>query len=228
MSRPTPLELVFGPMAAERFPAIREALVAAGYQLADRHGFVLVREAVELLRELRPDEGVGEGIDQLVAFVHASFLSWADDKPVVRLDRKAVERLLRAPGPPVPLAAGSGPTYYVQLPGRRIWGEPLAGAPPEPLDGWFARASGEVIDVVAIFGLHPTRPGLTAVEVLGPRPTDLRRPDGTPPFAPRLEGGEAAGLASIASAAELLELAYRVHGSLPGQPATGRSRLPSA
>lgn len=228
MSRPTPLELVFGPMAAERFPAIREALVAAGYQLADREGFVLVREAVELLQALRPDEGVGEGIDQLVAFVHASFLCWVGGQPVVELDREALERVLRAPASPGPAGAGSASTYYVQLPGRRIWGEPLAGAPPEPLDGWFARASGELIDAVAIFGLHPARPGLTAVEVLGPRPTDLQRPDGTPPFAPRLEGGVAAGLASIASAAELLELVYRVHGSLPGQPAAGRSRLPSA
>lgn len=228
MSRPTPLELVFGPIADERFPAIRDALVAAGYQLADRDGFVLVREAVELLRELRPDEGVGEGIDELVAFVHAAFLCWVGGQPVVELDREGLERLLRAPASPGLAGAGPALSYYVQLPGRRIWGEPLVGAPPEPLDGWFARASGGVIVAVAIFGLHPARPGLTAVEVLGPRPTDLRRPDGTPPFAPRLEGGEAAGLASIASAAELLELMYRVHGSLSSQPAAGRSRLPSA
>jgi hypothetical protein len=117
----------------------------------------------------------------------------------------------------------------VQLAPRRVWGEPLPGAAPEPLDGWFAVARPEGLDVVAVFGMHPGRAGLTAALVRGSRPVGLRRPDGTALFAPRMEGGAAAGLRSLAGAEELLELAHRAHARLGGEaPRPGRQPLPAA
>ena len=80
------------------------------------------------------------------------------------------------------------------------------------LDGWFATRAADALTVLAIFGLHPGRAGFTVAEVAGARPVELARPDGSPLFAPALAGGEAAGLASVVGAEELLELAWRVSG----------------
>ena len=65
--RPTPYDLVFADTAADRFTGIRNALTAAGQDGTDRDGFLMVREVVELIRDLRPDDGMGEGIEQLAA-----------------------------------------------------------------------------------------------------------------------------------------------------------------
>src|SRR5690606_34582453 len=72
--RATPFTLVFDLLAADRFPAIREELTE-GREI-DR--FLLAPAAVELLRELRPDEGLGDAADDFVAFVHAAYCHWDD------------------------------------------------------------------------------------------------------------------------------------------------------
>ena len=51
------------------------------------------------------------------------------------------------------------------------------------------------------------------MEVTGTALRGLARADGSALFAPTLEGGEAAGLASIQGEEELLELAWRVEDS---------------
>lgn len=208
-ARPTPFDLVFGAAAGERFPVLRRGLEAAGVDARDRDAFALVREVAEFLRELRPDEGLGEAVDGLVGFVHAAYLYWLDGSATVAVsEERLAERLATPPGGEV---VGMGErTVYVQLPPLRVWGTPVAGAAPEPLDGWFARPSGERLSLLAIFGLHPGREGLTAAPAEGPRPGALRREDGSPLFAPRLEGGRAAGLFSVAGEEELLELAWRL------------------
>ena len=76
MARPTPFEFVLAPIAEERFPTIRSALAAAGRDPTDRDAFLMEREAVVLLRELRPEEGLGERMDQLAALVHQAYLFW--------------------------------------------------------------------------------------------------------------------------------------------------------
>lgn len=226
-ARPTPFGLVFGELGPERFPTVREALVRAGHDPRDRDPFVLVKEVAELVRELRPDEGIGEGADELVAFVHAAFVFWLDGEPLVALDRDALARAIA--GEPTGPGAEAGRSYYLQLPVQRVWGEPLAGRPPEPLDGWFATFGGGGVRALAVFGLHPAREGFTAVQVAGRRPGQLIRPDRTPPFSSRLEGGPAAGLHSIAGAEELLELAYRCHGLLgPAGARPGPQRVTAA
>jgi hypothetical protein len=216
MSRPTPVEAVFGALVEDRFPALRAATEATAGGGRDRDAFVLVKEVVELLRELRPDEDAGAGMDEFVAFVHASFVHWLDGSAVVELDRATLDRLLTDP-PALPPPPPPGP-HYLQLPARRVWGEPLADEPPEPLDGCFVRSDGTGIECVAVFGLHPTRPGVTVVRADGVRPGELRRMDGSRPFAPTLPGGAEAGLHTVAGREELLELVYRVLDALGGAP----------
>jgi hypothetical protein len=214
MERPTPFALVFGGLAAERFPGLRQAIVLAGRDSRDRDAFLLVREVSELMQELRPDEGFGEGVRALAALIHASYLFWLDGERVVAIDDPALTRLLVA-RPDDRAAHSNRPgAAYVQLPSLRVWGIPVEGATPEPLDGWFATPREDALSVVAVFGLHPGREGLTVAEVTGTAPRGLRRADGSALFAPTLAGGEAAGLASIQGEEELLELAWRVEEAI--------------
>jgi hypothetical protein len=207
--RLTPYDLVFAPMAQERFPPIRAALAATGRDVLDRDAFLLTAEAAELVHDLRPDEGLGEDIDRLAALVHHVFVFWDAGAELVTVDRSAMDRLLK-PEPAVPgLPAAAAP--YVQIPERLIWARPLEDEAFEPLDGWFAHlAAGGRLRTLAVFGLHPDRMAFTVVEAAGLRPVGLARPDGSPLFAPALPGGEAARLRSILGAEELLELAWRV------------------
>src|SRR5215212_3420957 len=84
-SRPTPLDLVFADTAATAFPDISAALRNSRTNPRDRDGFLMLREVITLMRDLRPDEGLGEGIDQLAALVHHSYLFWAAGTPMVEL-----------------------------------------------------------------------------------------------------------------------------------------------
>jgi hypothetical protein len=211
--RSTPFALVFGALAAERFPAIEQAVSSQGLAPDDRDGFLLLREVVELMRELRPDDGLGAGVNALAALLHSAFRFWRGGERVMSLADPVLDRLLAAPPPPPEPALPRSADRYIQLPSLRVWGTPIPEGQPEPLDGWFA-AGGESLSVVAIFGLHPGRDGLTVVEAAGPPPGALERADGSPLFAPTLPGGAAAGLASIQGEEELLELAWRVEHSL--------------
>ena len=53
--RPHPFTLVFGGLAEEHFPAVRDAVGDA----PDLDHFLLAEAVVELLQGMRPDEGVG-------------------------------------------------------------------------------------------------------------------------------------------------------------------------
>lgn len=208
--RPTPFSLAFGDLASARFPAINRALAAAGADSRDRDAFLLLREVSQLLRELRPDEGLGEGVEALAALVHAAYLFHRGGDPIVTVDEETLRLLVReTPGPRSAAPSPRDPAY-VQLPPLRVWGVTREGAPAEPLDGWFVAEGKDGLSLVAVFGMHPGREGFTVVEASGPRPDELRRPDGTALFAPMLAGGMTAGLASLSGAEELLELAWRV------------------
>ena len=223
LSRPTPFDLVFQSAAATSFPAIRVALDRAGQNPRDRDGFLLLREVVTLLREMRPDEGLGEGIDRLAALVHHAYLFWDGGGLTVEFP---LDRLVEGPGPDSrPDESGvQGPAYYAQVPERRIWAQVIPGEPHEPMDGCFIHdlpGSAE-LRVLGVFGIHPERTGFSVVEVTGPAPQALARLDGSHLFAPTLPGGAAAGLFSIAGEEELLELGWRSHelatGAVEGSP----------
>jgi hypothetical protein len=216
--RPTPFDLVFGDIAESRFPPLERGIRQAGYDPKSREAFTLVKEAVELLRELVPEEGLGAGIDDFVAFVHAAFAFWLDGRPIVQLDRETLDRVVHEsalPAAPRPANEASGRTYYLQLPPQRVWGQPRDASPPEPLDGSFT-IPGSEIAMVAVFGLYPGRDGFTVAQARGPRPANLARADRTPLFSSRFEAG-GADLFSLTGTEELLELGYRCDGLL-GSP----------
>jgi hypothetical protein len=211
--RVAPYALVLGTIAPERFPVLREGIAAAGRDPRDRDAFLMVREVVELLRELEPEAGLGKGIATMAAFLHQSYLYWMDGEPMVTIEVEALERALAGehppPGPQLP-APSTMSSSYIQLPPLRVWGIGVEGGPAEPLDGWFVSPSGESLSLLAVFGIHPGRAGFTAVEVVGPRPGSLERADGSALFSAALPGAAQAGLASIVGAEELLELAWRL------------------
>lgn len=209
-ARPTPFGLVFGQSAQEVFPKIRLALDQAGCDPSDRDCFLMLREVVTLVRELRPEGGLGEGIDQLAALVHHVYLYWDADERVIELTPEQLTSLLRTfartAGGPEALSP-----CYVQVPQHRVWAEVIPGNPPEPLDGCFVHSAPDraVLRVLGVFGIHPEREGFSVVEAVGSRPLALARADGTELFAPALTGGKAAGLFSITGEEELLDLGWR-------------------
>ncbi|HWB42731.1 MAG TPA: hypothetical protein VG500_15825 [Gemmatimonadales bacterium] len=216
MARATPFELVFQRAAESSFPRIAASLAAAGHDPADRDAFLMDGEVVTLLRDLRPDEGLGEAMDQMVALVHHAYLAWAGGGITVPLARETVEELLGAAPPEVP-DSNEIPAYYAQFPERMVWAKVVEGEAPEPLDGVFvSREPAGALRVLGIFGLRPDRPGFSAVEAAGGRAEGLAREDGSPLFDPTLPGAAAAGLRSIAGEEELLELGWRTRGLAAG------------
>jgi hypothetical protein len=222
MARITPFDLVFNRAAESSFPRIASSLAAGGHDPADRDAFLMDREVVTLLRDLRPDEGLGEAMDQMVALVHHAYLAWADGGVTISVGREAAEELLAKAAE----AADSKdlPAYYAQFPERMIWAAVVEDEAPEPLDGIFvSQVPGGDLRVLGIFGLRPERAGFSAVEATGGRAEGLAREDGSPLFDPTLPGGAAAGLRSIVGEAELLELGWRTL-SLAAGVETGGAR----
>ncbi|HEX5003680.1 MAG TPA: hypothetical protein VFV65_00075 [Gemmatimonadales bacterium] len=209
MDRPTPFELVFADLAPDRFPALRDALAAAEANPADRDAFLLTLPAMQLLRELRPDDSeAGAGVDELAALLHHAYLHWDGGCRTTPLSADEVAGLLAGPGAG---ASTAGEAVYLQLPERRVWASLIPGGPWEPLDGCFVHdVPGGGLRVLGVFGLHPSRDGFTVAEAVGRPGTFRGRADGTAAFAPTLEGGAAAGLHAVVDAEELVELAARV------------------
>jgi hypothetical protein len=207
--RLTPFDLVFSRTAETVFPRIRAALERTGQDAGDRDAFLLVPEVVSLLHDLRPEEGIGEGMDQLVALVHHAYLQWDAGALTLPLDTDQLAALLDAPTSSSLAADGSPRSYYAQLQDRQVWARVVDDFPAEPMDGCFVHSAGNELRVLGIFGMRPEREGFSAVETAGPRPLRLERADGTPLFSPVLAGGAAAGLYSIVGGEELLELGWR-------------------
>jgi hypothetical protein len=208
-ARPTPFDLVFQEAGETIFPAVRHALAAGGRDPRNRDAFLMIREVITLIRDLRPDDGLGEGIDQLAALIHHSYLFWDAGRPTIAVSSEDLPALLASEFPVVSEQA-TLPPYYAQLPVRRIWAEVVTGQPHEPLDGCFVHsADGTTLRVLGVFGIHPERAGFSVVEVSGCRPGQLRRQDGGSLFSPTLPGGVMADLFSLVGEEELLELGWR-------------------
>jgi hypothetical protein len=208
--RPTPFDLAFGEIADARFPAIRAALHQSGQDPRDRDRFFMLREVITLMRDLRPEEGLGQGIDQLAALLHQAYLFWNAGSNTVSIPPEHLARLLSPAGVP-PAEHREEAPEYIQFPAHRVWAEAIPGQPAEPLDGCFLHQATDpgVLRVLGIFGVYAERPGFSAVEVSGQRPRSLTRHDRSPLFTPVLPGGVAAGLYSLLGEAELLELGWR-------------------
>jgi hypothetical protein len=210
--RLTPYDVAFGSDAETRFPEIRASLAAAGLDPHDADAFVLDRQVVTLLRELVPEEGIGEAIQQHVALLQHAYLYWDEGGWLFRLTKERARALLTESGRRPAAAAGPAAprAYYVQFPELLIWAELAPGEPHQPLDGAFVRPWPDGgLFVLAVFGMHPAQAGFSVVEADGYPEEGLVRADGSPLFGPALAGGAAAGLYSIVGAEELLELAAR-------------------
>jgi len=205
-----PFTLVFGDLAETEFPRVRDALAA------DRsiEAFMLSAPALEMMSQLRPDEGLGDAVDDFVAFVYAAWRFWCDGKMVVACNEATTRALCAPDQSTAPSAPTTQPeaTRYLQLHPRLIWGRLASDETYEPLDGWFATRVGASLRVVACFGLHAARPGLSVVVVEGPRPGTIAREDGSAIFSPMMPGGEIASLFALAAPEELLLLAWRAEG----------------
>jgi hypothetical protein len=207
--RITPFDLAFGPDAEPRFERIRASMAAGGRDHHDEDGFILDREVTAYLRELVPDEGVGDGVRQHLALLHQAYLYWAEGGWHVRLSTGRARSLLSNSVPdatPTDLPRA----FFVQFPERLIWAELAPGEPHEPLDGLFVRPWPEGgFFVLGVFGLHRGRAGFSVALAEGYRPDPPVRESGEPLFTPVMAGGAAAALASIVGEDELIELAAR-------------------
>jgi hypothetical protein len=205
--RPDPFSLVFGDLAEEAFPRIRDVLGPR----ASIEAFMLSEPALELMGGLRPDEGLGDAVDEFVAFVHAAWRFWCDGKQLVVRDEAATHALCHLGVAAVSPALAQAPetTRYIQVAPRLVWGRLASDETYEPLDGWFATRTGPSLRVVACFGLHSTRPGLSVVVAQGFAPMTIVREDGSAVFSPMMPGGDLAGLHAVAAPEELLLLGWR-------------------
>lgn len=213
MTRVDPFSLAFAPVADERFPAIVAEAAAAHRDTADRPQFAALQAVQHLLAELENPEVLEKhpaaGAEYLEA-LYVAFRFWLAGRPVVDVSRDGLTAAIAAPalaGPPsVPHGA-----CYLRFPERWFWAQIDAAEPHEPLDGIFAveGAHGREIALLAVLGLRPERPGFSQI-ALTAAPADFVTAAGsarTPPFASTLDGGDAADLRSVATAAELLHLA---------------------
>ena len=220
--RATPFDLAFGEMVA-RFPSITEALQQEGAAATDRDRFVLLEPVARLLGEIVPTGAGADALEAHILLLQHAYLFWMAEQPVHEVTEDA---LRRATGEARLSTVLSRDALYLQLPELRVWGSPNESSPPEPLDGMFvARTeSNEEIAVLAIFGMRPDRPGFSAVALEGRADPDdpsageievaAARADGGAPFGPKLAGGMAAGLYSVANAGELLLLTGRLLAQL--------------
>ncbi len=222
LPRPTPFDLVFAELADSRFPAIRDALAAMGRDARDRDAFLMTRPAVELVRELRPEEGLGDGMDQLVSLAHHAFLYWLGGELVLSVPPERLDAFL-ADGNGEAADPSPATSWYAQFPERKIWAEVVEGASHEPLDGLFVHPlDGGGLRVLGAFGMRAEREGFSVVETEGLRSERLERPDRSALFSPVLPGAGSAGLHAITGAEELLELAWRT------RPLAGATALSDA
>lgn len=206
-TRTDPFTLVFGELAGERFPALQASLAASGKDPFDRDAFILDQAVTEFLRDLVPEDAPPESLHEFIAVLQQGYLFWANGARIVSVTTVGLPSALTH-APPATLAP-----LYLQLPSHLYWAQLEPNEPHEPLDGFFVHGSGQGLRALAIFGVHPERPGFSVAEVAGEPPAPLPlRPDGSAPFAPLMEGGAAAGLRSVAGPNELLALAW---SSLP-------------
>jgi hypothetical protein len=216
--RSTPFALIFEPIAQQSFPKIQATAVERGIDPLDRDAFLLIPDVVTVLRQLRPEEGVGEAMDQLAALLQHAYLAWEVGNITVGIGDEQLGELVSGAGRPQvssTASAGAPRAYYAQLPERRIWAHAVPGEAAEPMDGCFVhQAPDGSLRVLGIFGFRPERMGFSVVEAVGARPEGLTRPDSSPLFAPTLPGGAAAGVYSLAGAEELLELGWRTRALL--------------
>ncbi|UCF41884.1 MAG: hypothetical protein JSW43_06070 [Gemmatimonadota bacterium] len=213
MSRIDPFAYALAELAEQRFPAIREESVAAAKNMADRGQFASLPTVQRMLLDVETPQLVEEhpeAAEEYLNTLYVAYRYWDTGRHLVSLDRGALEAALEdEPEDPPTVPHGA---CYVQLPERWCWAQVAPDEPHEPLDGLFivAAPGHREITVLAVLGLRADRPGFSEVTVVAvPRDLAAARAEArTPPFAPVIAGGDAAGIRSLVSTGELLHLAH--------------------
>lgn len=215
MSRLHPFDLVFGELAAQRFPKLREAAAAAGYELTHRTGFQRFDPVLDLLAEIVPPDLTGPRgavMEQCATLLFVGYRYWAAGCHSFQVSPHQLRSVIENEPADGRLPAVPSGACYLQVPERMFWARIDTGSPYEPLDGIFVVGSAEEGEntILGVLGLRAGRPGFSQV-ALTVASADWARCGETvrrPLFAPVMEGGERAGLYSLVSEGELLYLAH--------------------
>jgi hypothetical protein len=254
-ARFTPYELAFGPpdFEAEVFPGILDEWRSTGTGLPDPDVFLRLEAVGRALRTLQGDESdVSVGSLQMrehARLLFQGFRFWAANRPIWVLDDILTRELLRSDAKLGEWSfATPAPAGYLQLGRRIVWARTSEDAPAESVDGAFWALSpmdpsrdGARLDILLVLGMHPDRPGFSAVDVTGwlPAPppghwADVRvRPD-EPDFANALPGGELRDLFALISGEEVMKFVSRVfhflatHEDAIGEPGVNLDAAPAS
>lgn len=199
VERPTPWGLIFAPIE-ERYGTLDDlaADIAVFNRNPDVQRLIAHIESPELL------QASPLAAAEYLHLLFADWQHWRGGRGIHAVTEASLaEAFLRSPLPALRSAV------YVQLPARRLWMQPDPHGGHEPLDGCYViPVERDELLVVAITGLHAGRAGLSQVTLTARREdlaaTHTALPDDA--FVPGMAGGEAAGLRSVRTAAELLHL----------------------
>jgi len=213
VTRPHPFDLAFGEIAESRFAEIVAEAQEQHRDLRDIAQFAPCATVQHLLQEIEAPDIVRQAPAVAVEYLHtlyAAFRYWNAGKVTLAVAPAHLTSVIAGQAGAVALPVIPRGAVYCQLPERLLWAQVNTQAPHEPIDGFFvAEGARRAWTVVAILGLRPERFGFSHVALTAAGEEVLAAPSlaRTPPFAPVLPGGEAAGLYSVCTAAELLHLA---------------------
>jgi hypothetical protein len=214
MTRPDPFTHAFADLAESRFPAIRDEAEAEHRDTADLPQFASLRAVQHVLDDVESPEVLKHHPDAGAEYLNALYVAfrfWSKGCHALPVSRAGLEAAMQRPVPSEIPEIPHG-VCYLRLPERWFWAQIDPAEPHEPLDGCFVvrgRPGREVL-VLAVLGLREDRPGFSQVTVAA-QPEDLpvaHEELRAPIFASMLDGGDAAGLRSVGTAAELLHLVH--------------------
>lgn len=209
----------FGVLASDRFPEIRRDAEGEVRDTSDRSQFAALRSLQHLIGEVE-DPGLverdPEAAAEYLSALYVAYRFWDAGSHVMRIGRDELLDAIDGPSHDVPRIPHGA--CYLQLPERWFWARIGPDEPHEPLDGIFVAEgnTGQELSVLAVLGLRADRPGFSQVTltVSAADVATVHREVTTPPFAPTLDGGEAAGLKSVSTMGELLYLTRLALGAV--------------
>jgi hypothetical protein len=210
MSRLHPFDHAFAELADARFVSIRDEAEREHRNLKDRAQFASLQSVQHLLTEVESPELLAahpEAAGEYVTALYVAYRYWEAGSRTLTLSRERLDAALTAPHPreqpPVPHGA-----CYLQFPERWFWAQIDPDQAHEPLDGIFVveDALGRDLSTLTVLGLREDRPGFSQIALTAVPEDLLAAANAAPDFAPTLDGGEAAGLKSVTTPADLLHL----------------------
>lgn len=252
-ARFTPYEMAFSPPEYEDqlFPGISAELLATGGQEPDPDGFLRLATVGRALQAIEDADATlpADAIREHARLLFQGFRFWVAEKPLWALDEPVTRGLLTSTTAlgdwsfTAPTRAG-----YLQLARHVVWAQTTVDAPAEPVDGMFWAISetgdgqaGQRLDTVLVLGMHPDRPGFSAVDVTGWLPAatpghwgDIKVRADEPDFTSVLPGGDLGSLFSVTSGEEVMKLLSRafhylsVHAGEIGEPGTDLDAAPAS